>query len=240
MRPGASGSPGRTSSSPVTTSATRGRAAQRSSRPPDRGRHPQLRRPQRGAAFAAPVSPARMSSPARRMFVARLERRAPARARPPPRCAPPAPPRRRPRAPPRRWRSARRRPPPPRSGRGARRGTRPTTGSSPAGPATSAKPSIAELSKGGTSPVADTSSASTRPSARSSATSSAPSGLTSASTRRRASSIAISPLMPPILPGTRGSPEVRSRANSGQAPPFSGVGSYCRQGRSVYELIAVP
>ena len=29
------------------------------------------------------------------------------------------------------------------------------------------------------------------------------------------------------------------RANSGQAPPFSGVGSYCRQGRPVYELIAV-
>jgi hypothetical protein len=64
----------------------------------------------------------------------------------------------------------------------------------PAGPATTANPSIAELSKGGTSMALVTSSASTRPSADPSATGSSPSRVTASSTRRRASSIAISSL----------------------------------------------
>ena len=41
------------------------------------------------------------------------------------------------------------------------------------------------------------------------------------------------------LSSDAGSAGARYRANSGRAPPFSGVGSYCRQGRPVYELIAV-
>ena len=68
----------------------------------------------------------------------------------------------------------------------------PTTSSSAAGPATTAKPSIAELSKGGTSSVLVTSSASTRPSAGVQRHRLVPEPrVTASSTRRRASSIVI-------------------------------------------------
>ena len=69
----------------------------------------------------------------------------------------------------------------------------PITGSSPAAGDRTAKPSMAELSQGGTSSSLVTSSASTRPSESSSGTSSAARGRTSAATRLRASSIRMSP-----------------------------------------------
>jgi hypothetical protein len=59
----------------------------------------------------------------------------------------------------------------------------------PAAPGVTMKPSIALLSKPGTSPAATTSSARTRWSARSTGTSSVPSGETASSTIARASSI---------------------------------------------------
>src|SRR3954468_12056517 len=64
----------------------------------------------------------------------------------------------------------------------------PTTGSRPPGPATTAKPSMADESNGGSSKSLTTSSARTRPSASSTETVSCPSGRTAASTRARASS----------------------------------------------------
>ena len=68
----------------------------------------------------------------------------------------------------------------------------PISSSAAAGPATRAKPSMAEESKGGTSIALVTSSASTRPAAAASSTAWSPSGRTDSRTSRRASSIEIS------------------------------------------------
>ena len=100
IAPGRSGSPGSWSSSPVVSTVTRGRRAQATSRAPDRGQHAEPRPARARRPAASTVSPAAMSSPARRMSrpgsTATRTSTVAVAAR---RCPRPGPPRRRPRAP---------------------------------------------------------------------------------------------------------------------------------------------
>ena len=170
--------------------------------PAHRRGHAELRRPQPRAGAEQQRRPrARPRRHGARSSPAPPRARAPARR--PPRCAPPAPPRRPPRAQPPRWRCGPQCPPPRAAGRDGRREPPRRSAARPRAPATTAKPSIAELSKGGTLSPAERSSASTRPSARSSATPSALTGRTCSSTRALASAMASSPATSAIFSVTR-------------------------------------
>ena len=185
--------PGSVNSSPVTSTATVGRRAQdRTSRPIDAAT------PSSAGPTIAPrrrtTSPARTSSPARRMLspsaVASTRTRplepstAPARSIGTTAVAPLGS------TAPVEMRIAAPAATSPGDGRPARASS--ITRSSAGGPARTAKPSMAELSNGGTLVALSTSRASTRSSAWASGTSSASSGRTASSTRRRASSIEMS------------------------------------------------
>ena len=188
--PGPRGRPGGTSSSPVTRTATRGRAPQLTRSRPSEASTATSAGPSSVPA-ASTSSPLRTSSPARRTF-------APAAVSGT--CTRPSDSATRSTgitasAPSGIWapvemRMASPRPSDREAGRPAR--DSPTTASSAAGPATTAKPSIADASNGGRSWGLAMSSASTRPSVSDSGTSSGASGRTAASTCSRASAREIS------------------------------------------------
>ena len=201
IRPGAGSDPGGASSSPVASTATRGRRAHAAAPRPTLASTPSSAGPS-SVPWVSTVVPARTSSPARRMFAPSSG--VPTSTRPPAisvrstgttvaapsgttapvemRIASPAS-------------SA------PANGCPAR--DSPTTGRAPVAPGPTAKPSMAELSNGGTSTSLCTSSASTRPSASATGTSAASSGTIWASTKRRASSMPIGSATHGIIPPRR-------------------------------------